>query len=109
MEITGNVCIFAVSALTPKAGALVDAAALTDCELFAVDQESAQQLMLEHPSLAINVLESALSLLSNRVMRIEDLSSYNLSSRSARWSLEQFRAQGVKPDVGATIEIESSQ
>lgn len=108
IEIIGAGGIFGVTAFVPTANAMVDAVALTECELLLVDRESAQRLLAE-PDVAVNALEAILTLLSNCILKIEESSAYNLKARLARWLLEQFRVQGIKPIAGAVIEIETSQ
>lgn len=108
IEIIGAGTVFGVTAFVPTAGAIVDAVALTECELLSIDSESAQKLLAE-PGLAVSAFEGILALLANCILKIEELSAYNLKARLARWLLEQFRAQGIKPIAGAMIEIETSQ
>ncbi len=108
IDIIGPGGIFCFTAFVPTANAIVDAVTLTECELLTIDRESAQRLLLE-PGFAVSAFEAILTLLSNYILKIEELSAYSLKARLARWLLEQFHVQGIKPIAGATIEIETSQ
>lgn len=101
--------IFGIGSIARNTTYIVEATALSDCELLAVEREMFEQAFFSDRELAAETLALLVSLLDNRTRKIEELAAYNLKSRLARWVLDQFREQGVEPVPNALIELQASQ
>lgn len=101
--------IFGFLAAVEGIKAIVDATALTQCELLVVSRETFAQAIRSSPEVAYETLTFVARRLVRRTLQAEDLALYSLRGRLARWVIALAQEQGSGFEKNSVVRLDYNQ
>jgi CRP/FNR family transcriptional regulator, cyclic AMP receptor protein len=101
--------IFGFLSIVKNVHSVVDATALTDCELLWVEREAFDRELRTNPQFALDSLELLLKRLLTRTRQVEELALHSLRSRLARYLLSLFHENDIELVPGASLQLDLTQ
>jgi CRP/FNR family cyclic AMP-dependent transcriptional regulator len=101
--------IFGFVSIIKNVRTVIDATALTDCELLFVEREVFDRELRTNPQFAVDSIEFILKRLVTRTRQVEELALYSFRSRLARYLINLFHENQIELVPGASLQLEITQ
>ena len=98
--------LFGLAAILKQTDARLDAVALTQSTLAAIDSFALERALLDQPELAVQVLKHCVHFLKKRSAQLSDFALLSFPGRLAKWFMYFADEQGIHLQVGTMFQCD---